>query len=111
MTERYTIISADSHAGGNMAMYEEYLADEWKDEFKEWRGDYSNPYRDLQDDGRTRNWDNERRVNEQYEDGVVADGYSIVGFAFDQASRRSALMLSGGEVRTGLTAYPSFSAA
>ncbi len=36
------------------------------------------------------------------EDGVVADGYSIVGFAFDRASRRSALMLSGGEVRTGL---------
>ncbi len=32
-SERYTIISADSHAGGNMAMYEEYLADEWRDAF------------------------------------------------------------------------------
>ena len=38
MSERYTIISADSHAGGNMAMYEEYLADEWRDAFGEWRG-------------------------------------------------------------------------
>ena len=73
MGDRYTIISADSHAGGNMAMYEEYLADEWREEFAEWRGAYANPYRDLQDDGRTRNWDNERRVNEQYEDGVVAE--------------------------------------
>lgn len=73
MSERYTIISADSHAGGNMAMYEEYLAEEWKEEFARWRGAYKNPYRDLQDDGRSRNWDNERRVNEQYADGVVAE--------------------------------------
>lgn len=36
------------------------------------------------------------------DEGVVASGYSIVGFAFDRESRRSALMLSGGEVRTGL---------
>lgn len=35
-------------------------------------------------------------------EGVVASGYSITGFAFDADSRRSALMLSGGEVRTGL---------
>jgi predicted TIM-barrel fold metal-dependent hydrolase len=73
MSDRYTIISADSHAGGNMSMYEQYLPSEWKDAFDEWRGAYSNPYRDLQDDGRTRNWDNERRVSEQYADGVVAE--------------------------------------
>ena len=73
MSERYTIISADSHAGGNMAAYEEYLPAEWRDAYDEWRGGYTNPYRDLQDDGRTRNWDNERRVSEQYADGVVAE--------------------------------------
>ena len=33
MSERYTIISADSHAGGNMAAYEEYLPAEWRDAY------------------------------------------------------------------------------
>lgn len=69
----YTIISSDCHAGGNMVMYEEYLDPVWRDEFKSWRGAYRNPYRDLQDDGRTRNWDNERRLSELYADGVVAE--------------------------------------
>ena len=73
MSDRYTIITADSHAGGNMAMYEEYLAADWQDEFKEWRGAYKNPNRDLQDDGRTRNWDSDRRNSEQYADGIVAE--------------------------------------
>ena len=71
--ERYTIISSDCHAGGNMAAYEEYLDPAWRDEFKEWRGAYRNPFRDLQDDGRSRNWDDDRRLSEQYADGVVAE--------------------------------------
>ena len=63
-SDRYTIISADCHAGANHATYREYLADEWKDECDAWRGGYKNPFRDLQDDGRTRNWDDERRISE-----------------------------------------------
>ena len=66
---RYTIISADCHAGGNMTAYEEYLDPAWRDEFDAWRGAYRNPYRDLQDDGRSRNWDDDRRLSEQYADG------------------------------------------
>ena len=69
----YTIISSDCHAGGNMKMYEEYLEDKWRDAFKEWRGGYSNPFRDLQDDGRSRSWDDERRIADQNADGVVAE--------------------------------------
>ena len=69
----YTIISSDCHAGGNMAMYEEYLDPAWRAEFKAWRGAYRNPYRDLQDDGRSRNWDDERRQSDLYSDGVVAE--------------------------------------
>ena len=72
-TAPYTIISSDCHAGGNMKMYEEYLEDSWRDAFKEWRGAYSNPFRDLQDDGRSRNWDDERRINDLHADGVVAE--------------------------------------
>jgi len=71
--DRYTIISADCHAGANHATYREYLAATWHDEFDAWRGRYKNPFHDLQDDGRTRNWDGERRLSEQAADGVVAE--------------------------------------
>ncbi len=72
-TDRYTIISSDTHAGGRMAMYEEYLEAEWADEFAEWRGAYKNPFRDLQDNTKDRNWDDDRRVREMHEDGIVAE--------------------------------------
>ena len=72
-SDRYTIISSDCHAGANHATYREYLDSQWHDEFDAWRGKYKNPFRDLQDDGRTRNWDDERRIREQEADGVVAE--------------------------------------
>src|SRR5437763_7548080 len=76
MTERarrYTVISSDCHAGADHATYREYLASEWHEEFDAWRGRYKNPFRDLQDDGRSRNWDDERRVSELESDGIVAE--------------------------------------
>jgi predicted TIM-barrel fold metal-dependent hydrolase len=72
-TDRYTIISSDCHAGGSHAQYREYLESTYHEQFDAWRGKYSNPFRDLQDDGRTRNWDNERRVSELNADGIVAE--------------------------------------
>jgi hypothetical protein len=45
---RYTIISADCHAGGNHAQYREYLSAEHQATFDAWRGKYKNPFRDLQ---------------------------------------------------------------
>ena len=38
-----------------------------------WRGAYSNPFRDLQGDSRTRNWDSERRWGDLEADGQVAE--------------------------------------
>ncbi|HAZ35970.1 MAG TPA: hypothetical protein DCY69_04490, partial [Acidimicrobiaceae bacterium] len=73
MSDNYTLISSDCHAGGNMKAYEEYLEARWKDAFKEWRGAYSNPFRDLQDDGRSRNWDDERRIDDLNAEGVAAE--------------------------------------
>ncbi|MFM7070137.1 MAG: amidohydrolase family protein, partial [Actinomycetes bacterium] len=72
-TERYTLLSADCHAGGNHATYREYLDPAYRQRFDDWRGGYTNPFRDLQDDGRTRNWDDERRSSELHADGVVAE--------------------------------------
>jgi len=71
--DRYLLISADCHGGGSIDQYREYLDPQYRDEFDAWRGRYSNPFRDLQAGGRTRNWDGERRTHELEEDGVVAE--------------------------------------
>ena len=71
--ERYTIISADCHAGGSHEMYREYLDPAYRDAFDAWRGEYRNPFRDLQDGGRIRNWDDERRNGDLEADGIVAE--------------------------------------
>jgi predicted TIM-barrel fold metal-dependent hydrolase len=71
--DRYLLISADCHAGGSLEKYREYLDSAYRDEFDAWRQRYSNPFRDLQADGRTRNWDGARRTQELEADGVVAE--------------------------------------
>ncbi len=74
MTDRYTIISADTHAGGSHAQYREYLDPAYVEEFDAWRERYRNPYKDLKDtDLRIRNWDSERRWRDEESDGVVAE--------------------------------------
>jgi predicted TIM-barrel fold metal-dependent hydrolase len=73
-TQRYTIISADTHAGGSHAQYREYLDPKFLDEFDAWRGRYKNPYRDLKDtDLRIRNWDTARRWHDMEGDGIVGE--------------------------------------
>ena len=70
----YTIISADTHAGGSHEQYREYLDPEWRDEFDEWRGQYKNPWKDLRNtDLRVRNWDDDRRDADELADGVVGE--------------------------------------
>src|SRR3954447_13221809 len=73
--DRYTIITADSHAGGSHAQYREYLEEKYLEDFDAWRAKYRNPYKDLApgDDRRLRNWDNEMRNGQQDEDGVVGE--------------------------------------
>ena len=71
--ERYTIISADCHAGGSHAAYREYLDPAYLEDFDAWRGKYKNPYKDLGDTRRLRNWDNEMRNGQQEADGIVGE--------------------------------------
>ena len=74
MADHYTIISADTHAGGSHAQYREYLDPAYRDEFDAWRGRYKNPYKDLKDtDLRVRNWDSARRWADQEADGVIGE--------------------------------------
>jgi predicted TIM-barrel fold metal-dependent hydrolase len=72
-TDRYTIISADCHAGGSHAQYREYLDPAYLDDFDAWRAKYKNPFRDLGDQRRYRNWDNEMRNSQQEADGIVGE--------------------------------------
>lgn len=73
-SDRYTIISADTHAGASHETYREYLDPRFHEEFDAWRGQYKNPWKDLRDtDLRVRNWDDERRDRDQLADGVVAE--------------------------------------
>jgi predicted TIM-barrel fold metal-dependent hydrolase len=72
-TDRYTIITADSHAGGSHAQYREYLDERFRDDFDAWRGKYRNPFKDLKDDRRARNWDSDQRWTEMQSDGIVAE--------------------------------------
>ena len=70
---RYTVISADCHAGGSHAQYREYLEARYVEDFDAWRGEYRNPFNDLGDQRRFRNWDDEMRNSQQEADGVVAE--------------------------------------
>ena len=69
----YTIISADCHAGGSHQAYREYLDPEFVPDFDAWRGEYKNPYKDLGDKRKLRNWDNEMRNSQQEADGIAAE--------------------------------------
>jgi predicted TIM-barrel fold metal-dependent hydrolase len=71
--DHYTIITADSHAGGSHAQYREHLESRFHEDFDAWRNKYKNPFKDLKDDRRTRNWDSEQRWREMEGDGVVAE--------------------------------------
>ena len=74
--DHYTIISADCHAGANHETYRSYLEEKYVEDFDAWRGEYKNPFRDLQKPGkggRVRNWDNEVRRGDLHTDGQVAE--------------------------------------
>jgi len=57
MSERYLVISADCHGGGNIEDYKPYLASRWHDEFDAWAATYEIPYEDMKGPDGERNWD------------------------------------------------------
>lgn len=71
--DHYTIISSDCHAGGSHEQYREYLDPRYRDAFDEWRGGYRNPFSDLGDERKLRNWDDELRNRQQEAEGVVGE--------------------------------------
>ena len=69
--EHYTVISADTHAGGSHAQYREYLEEKYLDDFDACK--YKNPFSDLGDYRCLRNWDDEMRTSQQDDDGVAGE--------------------------------------
>ncbi|MHA5053078.1 amidohydrolase family protein [Streptomyces sp. SD15] len=71
--DRYTVISADCHAGADLLDYRPYLAKEHHEAFDAWAATYVNPYEDLLADTADKNWNSERRLAELEADGIVAE--------------------------------------
>ena len=71
--ERYLVISADCHGGGNITDYKPFLASRWHDDFDAWAATYEVPYEDLKGPDGERNWDSERRLTDLEADGIVAE--------------------------------------
>ena len=85
--DRYSLITADTHAGSNPEGFGPYLAQKWQSDFQEWLKQSEKVEAvmrqvmgkrsigvdgDPEVDG-NRNWDNARRLRETEADGVVAE--------------------------------------
>jgi predicted TIM-barrel fold metal-dependent hydrolase len=71
--DRYVVISADCHGGGNITDYRPYLPDRWHADFDAWAASYEIPYDDMKGPDGERNWNSERRLKELEADGIVAE--------------------------------------
>ena len=70
--ERYVVISADCHGGGEMHDYRDYLEPRYRDDFDAWVASYVIPYPDLEGPDGDRNWNSDRPA-ELEGDGIVAE--------------------------------------
>jgi predicted TIM-barrel fold metal-dependent hydrolase len=71
--DRYTVISADCHAGAELRAYREFLESRYHEVFDDWADHYVNPFGDLQRPDADRSWDSRRRIRELEDDGIVAE--------------------------------------
>ena len=73
MTDRYTVISSDCHAGADLLDYRPYLESTYHDDFDAWAATYENPFNDLVTTDAIRNWDSSVRTKELEAEGIVAE--------------------------------------
>ena len=71
--DRYTVISADCHAGADLLDYRPFLESKYHDAFDAWAATFVSPFGDLVQPDADRNWDSTRRMRELEADGVVAE--------------------------------------
>ena len=73
MSDRYTLLSSDGHAGADLLDYRPYLPSALHEEFDAWAAAYVNPFADLLAPTAYRSWDSDRRLAETEADGIVAE--------------------------------------
>ncbi len=73
VNDRYLVISADCHGGGQFADYRPSLDAGYREEFDVWAAAYENPYEDLTGPDGPRNWDSDRRLSDLEGDGIVGE--------------------------------------
>ena len=72
--DRYVIISSDTHAGGEIRQYKNYLDRRWHDEFDTWADTLNSPFAELRDPDYARlNWDSAFRMARMDQQGVAAE--------------------------------------
>ncbi len=69
----YVVISADTHAGASVQTYRDYLDPKYRELFDDWRGTYKNPQRKHIGSKKHKNWDDEERMGDMQNDGVVGE--------------------------------------
>ena len=70
---RYTVISADCHAGADLRDYRPFLERRYHEDFDAWADTYVSPFADLKRADADRNWDSTRRMRELEADGIAAE--------------------------------------
>ena len=71
--DRYTVISADCHAGADLHDYKPFLESRYHEVFDDWVDDHVNPFGDLVRPDADRNWNSAKRTSDLEADGVVAE--------------------------------------
>lgn len=71
--DRYLVISADCHGGGDLLDYRPYLPASKHNEFDHWAANFENTFEDLKGDLGPRNWNHERRLGDLEAEGVTAE--------------------------------------
>jgi predicted TIM-barrel fold metal-dependent hydrolase len=82
-SDRYMIVSADTHAGAGVLDYKYYLESKWHDEFDAWAKNYHDAWLDVDTHGdmkigvasgdQSHNWDSDRRVKELEAEGIAGE--------------------------------------
>jgi predicted TIM-barrel fold metal-dependent hydrolase len=83
-SDRFLIVSSDSHAGANLLAYRPYLASKWHEEFDAWSAAYSDPWVTVDPGVKGRmvgaasgsmvsNWDSGQRIRDLESDGITAE--------------------------------------
>jgi predicted TIM-barrel fold metal-dependent hydrolase len=72
-TRPYVVITADSHAGASIETYRDYLDEEHRRRFDDWRKTYRNPQQKHIGSKKHKNWDDAERLRDMEIEGIAGE--------------------------------------